>query len=124
MASSSEVDSDDLHSEILCYMCIKPPKTCPVQRFTDKTWPRFLDFVSRWKLLEGEPGEIQIEIARKYSAKNDSAEFGSNVSPDKPANGGHHQVCYSRFTDKQKIQRTIDNMNLQKNTGANAGKFY
>ena len=48
-------------------MCIFPgQKSSPsVLPFNDKTWPRFLQYVAKWRDLEGE----QADIARDYISK-------------------------------------------------------
>jgi hypothetical protein len=93
--------------------------------FNDKTWPRFLEYVTKWKDLEGD----QSEIARNYIADK-TAEFGcydvelTMCEIPIPVCAGFHQICYSRFTDKQRVDRV--NISMQKKVqlaASSSGKF-
>ena len=107
-------------------MCIFPVKKSPVIPFNDKTWPRFLEYVNKWKDLEGD----QSEIARNYIADN-TAEFGcyhvdlTVCGIPIPVCAGFHQICYSRFTDKQRVERVNNSMQkkVQLAVAASIGKF-
>ena len=129
MAASSGKDgcvADREKTPLTCYMCIFPGRTSSpsVLPFNDKTWPRFLEYVVKWRNLEGE----QAEIARDDISKNAVSVTDTDSHTDSdchshsdtaesdivslldgdipiPVCAGFHQTCYSRFTDKQRADR-------------------
>uniref|UniRef100_UPI00358FE14D uncharacterized protein n=1 Tax=Myxine glutinosa TaxID=7769 RepID=UPI00358FE14D len=113
MAASSDEDmlssSDENTQEKECFMCIFPSKKCKIVQFSDKTWSRFLEYVNKWKSLDGP----QAKIARDYVAQHSagfSADSNTALSPAIPLHGGFHHQCYARFTDSQRVERVMKSM--------------
>ena len=125
MAASTGSVTEGEKTTLTCHMCIFPGrKSSPsVLPFNDKTWPRFLQYVAKWRDLEGE----QADIARDYISKNavtdstpatgsdshrhsDTTESLLDCDKPIPICAGFHQTCYSRFTDKQRADRVIARM--------------
>lgn len=79
-------------------MCMFPSKTCKVKSFSEKTWTRFLECVSKWKFLDGP----QAKIAKNFDV--------TGVSSGIPRRGGFHQICYARFTDSQRFEWAKKNL--------------
>ena len=98
-------------------MCIYPAKNPKILPFSKKSWNSFLKYVPQWKSLDG----VQAEIAKRFIDKHpECAEFNSHDSSNTlpiPWNGGFHQTCYSRFTDSQRVQRVIKNVQKKSETG-------
>ena len=59
---------------------------------------QFFEYVDKWKKLEGS----QILIARNY--------LETSSDPIIPSDGEYHKICYTRFTDSQKIVRVLNSM--------------
>ena len=77
MAASSKVN-DVNKQEKKCFMCMFPSKMCKVRSFSEKTWTRFLDYVSKLKFLDGP----QAKIAKNF-------DIGC-ASSGIPPHGGFH----------------------------------
>ncbi|PIK38209.1 hypothetical protein BSL78_24948 [Apostichopus japonicus] len=101
--TSKSVPTGD-ESALKCYMCISSQTNEQVRKFNISTWSRFLDFVLKWQSLSGE----QHQIATNFVTK--SCDDIPLPNLPLPHDGGYHNVCYSRFTDKQRVERCINRL--------------
>ena len=128
MAASSISDDHECWSEKRRYMCIYPAKRSSLIPFTDRTWPRYLQFVLSWQNLEGDQAEIARNFVKNHADEFD--EFGEHGNSTVtilaiaiPQDAAFHQVCYSRFTDKQRVSRVQSSMKKREENAANTGRL-
>lgn len=105
----SSDESDDNTQEKVCIMCINPPKSPKIVPFSARTWNTFLKYVPKWKSLDGDQAEIASKFIDKHAEFNIDNIVDANAIPI-PLHGGYHQMCYTRFTDSQRVGRVIKNM--------------
>lgn len=106
---ASTADSDDNTDQNACIMCIDPPKWPKIVPFSARTWNTFIKYVQKWKSLEGDQGQIAGQFIAEHQQFNFDNVVDGNAIP-LPRHAGYHQVCYTRFTDSQHVQRVTKSM--------------
>ena len=105
----SSEESDDNIQEKVCMMCVNPPANPKIVPFSARTWNTFLKYVPKWKSLDGDQAEVANKFIDKHAEFNIDNVVDANAIPI-PLHGGYHQMCYTRFTDSQRVGRVIKSM--------------
>ena len=106
----SSEESDDNIQEKACMMCVNPPGNPKIVPFSARTWNTFLKYVPKWKSLDGDQAEVANKFIDKHAEFNIDNVVDANAIIPIPLHGGYHQMCYTRFTDSQRVIKSMQKL--------------
>ena len=105
----ADSEDDDRYENLPPYSCIlhcDPGAKGNITTFSEQSWSRFLEFVNKWRTLDGRQSDIARDFLVKHSDSDQwqrAAGLASVGGP--PQHTGYHRSCYSRFTDRNKFEK-------------------